>query len=51
MDITINLEVQEVCTFEDMVVISKGATGAEAAGTLVPGTVGVAAQLNIQAVI
>ena len=37
--------------FEYMVFISKGATGAEAAGTLLPGGVGVTAQLNIQAVV
>ena len=48
MDAAIDLEVQEVGTLEYMVFISKGA---EAACTLLPGSVGVPAQFDVQAVV
>ena len=43
VDAAINLEVQEVGALEHMVFVSEGATGTEAAGTLLPGCVGVPA--------
>ena len=43
VDTAVYLEVQEVGTLEHMVFISEGATGAEAAGTILPWGVGVPA--------
>ena len=51
LDITIDLKVQEMGAFEYMVFIAKGAAGAEAAGALLPGGVGVTDQFNLQAVV
>ena len=51
LDITVDLEVQEVSAFEYMIFIAKGAAWAEAANMLVSGGIGVKAQLNVQAVV
>ena len=43
MDTAVDLEAQEVGAFEHMIFVSDRVTGAEAAGTILPWSVGVSA--------